>query len=97
MKVLTYTSCKEHCDLHTKIQGSIAVNSCQVGHAQKDFILLSKTSLILYKASELTSVTNTEFIKFTLSEGTQLMNLMQKSRYKSHNKERIEKRLKLKT
>ena len=43
MKVLTYTSYKEHCDLYTKIHGSIAVNSCQVGLAQKDIILLSNT------------------------------------------------------
>ena len=70
MKVLTYTSYKEHNDLYTKIQGSIAVNGCQVGIAQKDIILLSGASLIVYKAGKKTSVTNTEFIRFTLSKGT---------------------------
>ena len=41
MKVLTYTTYKEHNDLYSKIQGSIAVNGCQAGLAQKDIILLS--------------------------------------------------------
>ena len=40
MKVLTYTSYKEHYDLYTKLHGSIAVNGLQVGLAQKDIILL---------------------------------------------------------
>ena len=70
MNVLTYTSCKEHYDLHTKFQGSIAIHSCQVGLAQKDIILLSKASSIVYKAGKQTGVTNNEFIKFTLSEDT---------------------------
>ena len=70
MKVLTYTSFNEHYDLYSKIHGSIAIHSCQVGLAQKDIILLSKASLIVYKAGKQTGVTNTEFIKFTLSEGT---------------------------
>ena len=70
MKVLTYTSFKEHCDLYTEIHGSIAIHSYQVGLAQKDIILLSKASLIVYKAGKQTGVTNTEFIKLTLSEGT---------------------------
>ena len=70
MKVLTYASYKEHCDLCTKIYGSIAVNDCQVGLAQKEIILLSKTSLIVYKAGKKADVTNTEFIRFTVSEGT---------------------------
>ena len=70
MKVLTHTSFKEQCDLYTEIHGSIAIHSCQVGLAQKDIILLSKASLIVYKAGKQTGVTNTEFIKFTLSEGT---------------------------
>ena len=51
MKVLTYTSCKEHCDLYTKTHGSIAVNSCQIGLTQKDIILLSEVSIVIYKAS----------------------------------------------
>ena len=70
MKVLTYTSYKEHCGLYTKIHGSIAVNGCQVLLAQKDIILLSKASLIVYKAGKHTGVTNTDHISFTLSEGT---------------------------
>ena len=35
MKVLTQTSYKKHNDLYIKIQGSIAVNGCQVGLAQR--------------------------------------------------------------
>ena len=70
MKVLTYTTYNEHSDLYTKIHGSIALHGCQVGLAQKDVILLSKASLIVYKAGKQAGVTNTEFIKFTLSEGT---------------------------
>ena len=70
MKVLTYTTYNEHSDLYTKIHGSIALHDCQVGLAQKDIILLSKASLIVYKAGKQTRVINTEFIKFTMSEGT---------------------------
>ena len=70
MKVLTHTSFKEQCDLYTEIHGSIAIHSCQVGLAQKDIILLSKASLIAYKTGKQAGVRNTEFIKFTLSEGT---------------------------
>ena len=62
MKVLTYTLYKEHYDLNTKIRGSIAAKGCQVGLAQEDIILLSKVSLIVYKASKRTDVNNTEFI-----------------------------------
>ena len=70
MKVLTYTSYKEHCDLHTEIHGSIAVNSCQIGFAQKDINLLSKFSIIGYKAGKRTGVENTKFISLNLSAGT---------------------------
>ena len=70
MRVLTYTTYKEHNDLYTKIQGSIAVNSCQAGLAQKGIILLSKASLIVYKAAKRTGVTNSDHIGFILSEGT---------------------------
>ena len=58
MKVLTYTSYKEHCDLYTEIHGSIAVNSCQIELAQEDIILLSSISVIFYKAGARTSVKN---------------------------------------
>ena len=70
MKVLTYTSYKEHCDLYTEIHGSIAVNSCQIELAQKDIILLSSVSVIFYKAGARTGVENNRFIKFSLSAGT---------------------------
>ena len=70
MKVLTYTSYKEHCELYTEIHGSIAVNSCQIELAQKDIILLSSVSVIFYKAGARTGVENNRFIKFSLSAGT---------------------------
>ena len=70
MKVLTYTSYKEHCDLYTEIHGSIAVNICQIGLAQKDIILMSKVSIIVYKAGKRTGVENTKFISLNLSAGT---------------------------
>ena len=74
MKVLTYTSYNEHNDLYTKIHGSIDIHGCQVGIAQKDISLLSKASLIVYKAGKQTGVTNTKFMKFTLSGGTYSFN-----------------------
>ena len=70
MKVLTYTSFREDCDLYTEIHGSIAVNSCQVELAQKDIILLSKVSIIVYKTGKRTSVENTKLIRFNLLAGT---------------------------
>ena len=66
---MAYTSYRQYCDLYTEIQGSIAVNSCQIVFAQKD-ILLSKGTLIVYKAGKTTGVKNTDYISFTLSEGT---------------------------
>ena len=70
MKALTYTSYKEDYDLYTEINGSIAINSCQVGLAQKYIILLSKVSIVIYKAGERTGVENTKFMHFNLSAGT---------------------------
>ena len=70
MRVLTYTSYKEHYDLYTEIHGSIAINGCPIGLAQKYIILLSQVSIIVYKAGKRTGVENTEFIHFKLSEGT---------------------------
>ena len=70
MKVLTYTSYKKHCELYTEIHGSIAVNSCQIELAQKDIILLSKVSKVIYKAGKRTSIENKKFIHFNLSAGT---------------------------
>ena len=70
MKVLTYTSYKEHYDLYTEIHGSIAANSCQIGLAQKDIILLSEVSIVIYKAGKRTGVENDKFIHFNYSTGT---------------------------
>ena len=57
MIVLTYTSYKEHCDLYTKIRGSIAVNSWQIELAQKDIILLSEVSIVISQRSLIRLVT----------------------------------------
>ena len=70
MKVLTYSLDKKHCELYTEIHGSIAVNSCQIELAQKDIILLSKVSIIVYRAGKRTGVENNKFIHFDLSAGT---------------------------
>ena len=70
MKVLTYTLYKEHCQLYTEIHGSIAVNSCQIELAQKDIILLSNVSIIVYRTGKHTDVENSKFIHFNLSVGT---------------------------
>ena len=70
MKVLTYTSYKEHCDLYTEIHGSIAVNSCQIELAQKDIILLSEVSIMIYKAGKHTGVESDKFIYFNIPAGT---------------------------
>ena len=70
MKVLTYTSYKKHCDRYTEIHGSIAVDSCQIELAQKDIILLSEVSIMIYMAGKCTSVENDTFIHFNLSAGT---------------------------
>ena len=70
MNVLTYASYKEHCDLHTDIHDSIAVDSCQIELPQKDIILLSKVSVIVYKAGKRTCIENTSFISFNLSAGS---------------------------
>ena len=70
MKVLTYTSYKEHYDLYTEIHGSIAVNSCQIELAQKYIIVLSEVSIVIYKAGKRTGVENTKFIHFKPSAST---------------------------
>ena len=70
MKVLTYTSYKEHYDLYTEIHGSIAVNSCQIEPPQKYIILLSEVSIVIYKAGKRTGVKNDKIIHFNLSAGT---------------------------
>ena len=73
MKVLTYTSYKEHWDLYTVIHGSIAVNSCQIELPQKDIILLSEISIVIYKGGKRTDVENDKFIHFNFSVGTYLI------------------------
>ena len=70
MKALTYTSYKEHYDLYTKIHGSIAVKSCQIELPQKDIILLSEISIVIYKAGKRTGVENDKFIQCNHSAGT---------------------------
>ena len=70
MKVLTYTSYKGHYDLYTEIHASIAINSCQMELAQKDIILLSEVSVVIFQAGKHTGVESTKFIHFNLSAGT---------------------------
>ena len=69
MKVLTCTSYTDHWDLYTEIHGSIVFNSWQIELAQKDIILLSSVSIIVYKASKHTGAENNKFIHFNLSAG----------------------------
>ena len=98
MKVLTYTSYKEHCDLYTEIHGSIAVNSCQIELTQKDIILLSEVSIVIYKAGKRTGVENDKFyILISLRVLIQLTLLMQKSRWQYYNKDKTGNHLKLRT
>ena len=70
MRVLTYTSYREHCELYTEIHGSITVNSCKIELAQRDIILLSSVSVIFYKAGACIGVENNRFIKFSLDADT---------------------------
>ena len=71
MKVLTYTSYKEHYDLYTEINGSIAANGCQIELAQKGIILLSMIFIIFYRAGKHAAVEKTNtFINFRLLVGT---------------------------
>ena len=70
MKVQTHSLYKEHCELYTKIHGSIAVNSCQIELAQKYIILLTNVSIIVYKAGKGTGVENNVFSHVNLSVGT---------------------------
>ena len=70
MKVLTYASYEEYCELYTEVHSSIAVNRCQIELARKDIILLSSVSMIFYGAGSRTNVENNSLIKFSLSEGT---------------------------
>ena len=69
MKALTYTLYKEQCELYTEIHGSIVINNCQIELAEKDIILLSNVSVIVFKAGKRTSVKNNKFMHFNLSAG----------------------------
>ena len=70
MKILTYALYKEHCELYIEIHGSNAVTNCHIERKQKDIVLLSNVSVILYKAASHTGVENNRFIKFKLASGT---------------------------
>ena len=74
MKVLTYTLYKEHCEVYTEIHGLIVANSCHIQLAQKNIILLSNVSIIVYKAGKRTGVESNKFIHFSLSAGTYSIN-----------------------
>ena len=98
MKVLTYTLYKEHCELYTEIYGSTAVNSCQIELAQKDIILLSNASIIVYKTGKRTAWKTINLYILTSQRALiQLTILMRKLRWKSYNKDRTGNYLKLKT
>lgn len=60
----------EHCDLYTKINGSIAVNSCNIELTQKYIVLLSEVSIMIHKNGKRTGVENSNFIQFNISSGT---------------------------
>ena len=70
MKVLTYTSYKEHCDLYTEIHGSIAVNSCRIRLTQKDIIILSMPPIITYKTGTTIGVENRSLIHSSIPART---------------------------
>ena len=97
MKVLTYTSYKEPYDLYTQIHGSNGVNSCQIEPPQRNIILLSEVSIVLYRDGKRTGVENNKFIHFNLSAGTYFIdNFNAKSRWQSYNKDKTGNHLKLK-
>ena len=99
MKVLTYTSYKEHYGLYTVINGSIAVNGCEIGLAQKDITMLSMISVKFYKVGKRTGIEKTDtFINFRLSADTySIDDFNTKSRKRCHSKDRNGNHLKLKT
>ena len=70
MKVLTYTSNKEHYNLYTETNGSIAINSCQIEHPPKYIILPSEVPIVIYNIGKRTCVENDKFLHFNLSVGT---------------------------
>ena len=75
MKVLTYTSYKEYCELFTEMHGLIAVNDCQIGLFKKDKILLEDNILTKYsKASPSGTFHLDGYIQFALSPATYSIN-----------------------
>ena len=71
---MTYTKYKKHNDWYTKIQGSIAINSSQVGLAHRDIILLSSPPRITYKTSTTHGVENRNLIHSRIPAGTYSIN-----------------------
>ena len=90
MKVLTYISYKEYCKLYTEIHGSIAVSSCEIGLFKKDKILLEDSKVFKYsytKASSSGIFKLDDYIQFTLSSGTHLIDdFKKKLRQQFYNK-----------
>ena len=71
MKVLTYTSYKEHCKLYTEIHGSIAISDCQTGLFKKGKILLEDNILMKYSKSSPSGTPGPDdYIQFALSSAT---------------------------
>ena len=70
MRVLTYKSYKEHCELYTETHASIAINIFQIEVTQEYIILLSKVFIVIYRAGKCTDVENTKFIHLNLSART---------------------------
>ena len=89
MKVLTYTSYKEHYDLFAEIHGS----SCQIGLFKKDKILFEDSKLFKYsylKASSSGIYNLDDCIRFTLSSDTySIDDFNKKSRQQFYNKNKI--------
>ena len=56
MKIVTYTSYKEHLELYTKMHYPTTVNSFHNWLARKDIILLLDAGGMLYKAVSRSSV-----------------------------------------
>ena len=67
---MTYTSCKKHCNLYTEIHGLILINTCEIGIARKDLVLISDTAVIANGVASRTGVKDSRHMKFTLSAGT---------------------------
>ena len=69
MKLVTYTSYKEHFRVYAAIDNLISVKSCYIGFARKCIILLSDTAMIPYLSGLHPGVEDIH-LKFTRSVGT---------------------------